>query len=553
MRQEWLRDTLSFVLAPRVRPGSIAAACALFAACFSGCFGAPDYEGRLCESGNICPAGFTCGADGRCHKPNGIVDAGLEGDAAIAPDGAAPDVSTPNDDATVVIDPDGGRRDADEADAGEVDAGLDGGVITDGGGPDPARCTDLVTYPSTGWEARHFSVNAGDELETCLGVENISTDRLDRNYQANGPITGQNDRFGTRYTARRTFGRGVQTFTFSYDDGIRIFINGALIFEDWRRGVIVLDETALSPYLDGAYDLMIEHFENSGLARIKLDWARGCGAIDSPLVGWNVAYYRLSAGQIDYDECYGVEFFGTDDFAVNWGSGAPISIANVQNSDNWGAVGYGRRSFFGLTQFFLDHDDGLRINIGGTIVYDAFAIGPQVTTQYVHASGEFDVRFELLELVSNAHLNMSWLNECDRPMSATTTSWIARYYSVIYDGTVNPPQWSLNYSDCRYAEVIPTAELDFDWMSGSPPYLMNTYNLIELWGADFSGPRDFGTSTQIGVRHDDGLRVYLDGTLAYDSWMAPQVVNASFSASGNRDVFLQYFENLGGAGLHFNY
>lgn len=483
-------------------------------------------------------------------------DAGGGDDAAIAPDvSIEPDANMPpNNDATVVIDPDGGPRDADEPDATEPDAGdPDSGMIVDGGGPDPGRCGDLVTYPSIGWEARHFSVNGADELETCLGVEDLPSDRLDRNYQGGGPITGMNDRFGTRYTARRTFTRGAHTFTVSYDDGIRIFINGALIFEDWRRGVIVLDETVVTPYLDGAYDVLIEHYENSGLARLEVDWARGCEGIDSPLVGWNVAYYRLSGGQIDPQECYGVEYFPTSDFSFDWDSDPPIILPNVQNSDNWGAVGYGRRPFFGLTQFFLDHDDGMRLIIGGTVVYDSFAIGPAMDTRYVHAAGEFDVRFELLEIVGDAKLHMSWLNECERPMLISNTSWHARYYSVIYDGSVNPPQWSLNYGDCRYAEVISTEELDFDWMSGSPAYLMSTYGLVELWGADFTGPRNFGSGTQVNVRHDDGLRVYMDGTLAYDSWTAPQVINGSFNVSGNRDVFIQYFENLGGAGLHFNY
>ena len=44
------------------------------------------------------------------------------------------------------------------------------------------------------------------------------------------------DRFGTRYTGRRTFMPGVQTFTVTHDDGARIFVDGVLIYERWTRG-----------------------------------------------------------------------------------------------------------------------------------------------------------------------------------------------------------------------------------------------------------------------------------------------------------------------------
>jgi hypothetical protein len=172
----------------------------------------------------------------------------------------------------------------------------------------------------------------------------------------------------------------------------------------------------------------------------------------------------------------------------------------------------------------------------------------------VHGTGEYDFKLELFDLAGSAHADVSWENVCDLPITVSNTTWAARYYSVIYDGTVNPPTWSLNYDDCRYAEQITTPELDYDWMGGSPPYLQMTYNLVELWGAEYSGPRTFGANTPVSLVHDDGLRVFLDGNLVYNSWTAPQVVNnGMITVSGSHDVLLQYFENLGGAGLHFNY
>src|SRR5262245_48468721 len=105
----WLRDNLSRDARMSRRLVALSLP-ALLAACFD----TPDYEGRLCESGNLCPAGFTCGEDGRCHKgTQSIDDAGdpAAGDAAYS---------------------DGNTRDANDVD---VDAGpdADAGAPSDSG------------------------------------------------------------------------------------------------------------------------------------------------------------------------------------------------------------------------------------------------------------------------------------------------------------------------------------------------------------------------------------------------------------------------------------
>lgn len=486
------------------------------------CIGEPDYEGRLCDFGNLCPAGFVCGEDLRCHKGAPIGEVG-----------------------------DAGLSDTSLADAGLADAA----EMIDAGGPSSARCNEPVHYPAQGWEARTFTLSAADELDSCLGVEDLASETIDRNYLSGGPVPGVTDRFGTRYTAHRTFQRGTETFRISYDDGIRIFIGANRIFEDWRRGVVVLDETFLSPYLDGDYDLTIEHFENTGSSRIEVQTTRGCEAIEYPEDGWNVAYYRLTAeNTIDRSDCLGVEAIATDVFARDWSYGPVFPSSGLTLADNWAAIGRGRRSLYGLTRFTFDHDDGLRLSISGTVVYDQLGAPANSQTMDVYTTGAHDFEFELHEITGSAHANISWVNECSIPITPDSGSWAARYYSVVYDGSSNPPSWTLDYGDCRYAELIPAAQLDFDWMTGSPPYIENNFGLVELFGAEFWGPRSFAANTHVSLKHDDGLRVFVDGNITYDSWVAPQVItNGGLTISGTHDIYMQYFENLGGAFIHFNY
>jgi hypothetical protein len=512
-------------------PIRLHAAALVFFCGASACFGEPDYDGRLCESGNICPAGYTCGADGRCHR----------GSVSEEKDAALPEASV-EEDAMAELDA------AEPADAGiAIDASMN-----DAGGPDESRCETTPQYSLGAWEARFHKLTAANNFAECVGVEDISGN-IDRNYEAGGPAENLVDRFGTEYRRRIRFDRGVHTFRLTHDDGIRVFIDENLIYEDWRSGIVVLEEDILSPYLDGEADVRVEHYEDLGLARIHLEILRGCVAVDSPGTGWNVAYFRADNLVIDESECFGVEYLATEEFSANYGTGAPALVAARGVVDGWAAIAHGRRNLFGLTQFEYSHDDSLRLTIDQTVIYDE-AVPTPLESGFVYATGDRNFEIRWVDINQGANAQVSWTNACDLPFAATDTTWIARYYSVNYDGTVNPPQWTLNRADCRYIESINTPGLSLDWMGGAPAYLMTAYGMVDLFGAEFIGPRVFASNTQVSMTHDDGLRVYVDGTSVYDNWTAPQVVSgAMLTLSGSRSLRLEYFENLGGAQLHFNY
>lgn len=492
---------------------------ALFAA--PACFDEPNYEGRLCESGDICPAGYTCGADGRCH-------AGGPSDP---------------DDASV--------RDADLSDATEADATFADAEVNDAGGNDPARCAEAPAYPRGSWETRTFRLSATDGLETCLGVDSLPGTIIDRNYGSAGPAPDLVDRFGTQYRQKLMFLPGVQTLHLSYDDGVRVYFDEVLIFEDWRRGVVVLGEDVLSPFVTGEIDVRVEHFENDGLSRIHLAIERGCRNIDAPTEGWNIAYYRANGTNIDLDHCFGVEYLASDIFQRDYGQGAPVPTAPV---DGWAAVAVGRRILPGLTRFRFSHDEALRVLVDQTEVYNTWQ-GPVADLDiYVYATGERTVQLELVDVRERADIYVTWNSACADDYAVSENDWIARYYGVNYDGSVNPPSWTLDYLDCLAVEQVDTPGLSLDWMGSGPTSLVQNYGIVDLFGAEFTAPRTFAQNTQISLTHDDGLRVYVDGLSVYDNWTAPQVITgAMLQLSGPHELHLQYFENLGGAQLHFNY
>lgn len=468
-----------------------------------------------------------------------------------------------------------GTRDASILDASRVDVidaghdldaamGPDAAVGNDSSpGPDTgdtfaARCTDGVMFPSVGWEARHFVLMQDGSFGACLGVDDIATDRIDRDYGVDGPAPGVPDRFATRYTATRTLTVGVHTFVLTHDDGLRVFIDGQLIYERWVTGAAT-DIIVRTPYLTaGNHDIIVEHFDETGSAGVNVAFNAGC----DPLVGgpgdWTVAYLRLAANdEIDRSHCYGVETIAGEGLDLDWASSAPQLLVDRGVLDHFVVVAKSRRGFRGVTRFTTSYDDGLRIKVGGRTRLDAWSTGTAIEQRFtIYEAGDRDVEIEMFERLGAARLEVSWEQECSQRTSVNATEWYARYYRVGVDNTVQPARYFLDRDDCLGTERIRTLQLNpaFVGEAATPVGLLG---VTDRWGGEYFGPRTFMAPTTIDVTHDDGLRVYageMGDILVYDAFTAPQVTMATISVGmGNNLLRLLYFENQGGAQLRLTW
>lgn len=505
------------------------------------CLEAPDYTGRVCDALNPCPGGYQCASDGRCAIEG--ADGGvLPGDASPLDAGERTD--TGSLDAAGL---DAAPSDGEHPDADPVDAGL----WPDAEDPIEARCRDVVRHPASGWEARHFRLDGNGELGVCAGVEDLAGDGISRDYMSGGPLPGLTERFGSRYTATRTFQEGVHTLTLDHDDGLRVFIDGALVYERWQDGV-QLGVTVRTPHLAaGPHQIAIEHYELQGFARIGFDYQRGCGALEAIQNGWTVGWFRLAQdGSLDRAACFGVETVQGGPLSLSYAGGAPALVAAQGVSDGFGFVARGRRSFTGATRFTFSHDDGLRVSVAGTAVYDGWTNGPQSNRQVeIYTVGTRDVELEGSELTGDAAWSVAWSSVCAIQTAPSPTAWRARYFPAV----MNANGFALDRSTCLGAETITGAQLAAQWMGGAagPP---SGLGITEMWGAEYTGPRSFGANTTINLHHDDGLRVYSGAVLLYESWTAPQVITTSMViTAGDHDLRLEYFEWQGGAGIGFTW
>ena len=219
----------------------------------------------------------------------------------------------------------------------------------------------------------------------------------------------------------------------------------------------------------------------------------------------------------------------------DWGTGSPPGSGVGPN--NFSARWVGTRSFAstGSYTFTATADDGVRVYLDGTLIINQWKDQSPTTytaTRQVTA-GNHEIRYEYYE---NAGGAVARLNVAATVSSCPTGQYLASYYANrTLTGTP--------------ATVRCETTINNNWGSGSPPGTgVGPNNFSVRW----VGTRSFATtrSYTFTATADDGVRVYLDGTLVINQWkdQSPTTYTASRQVTaGNHEVRMEYYENGGGA------
>jgi hypothetical protein len=81
------------------------------------------------------------------------------------------------------------------------------------------------------------------------------------------------DNFAVRWSRTVDFETGLYRFTVRSDDGIRVFVDGEPVLDEWHDGG-QLDPYRVDWTLSGRHELVVEYYEHAGLARVAIQWTR---------------------------------------------------------------------------------------------------------------------------------------------------------------------------------------------------------------------------------------------------------------------------------------
>jgi hypothetical protein len=79
------------------------------------------------------------------------------------------------------------------------------------------------------------------------------------------------DNFSVRWSGRFTFAGGSTTFTATADDGIRVWVDGALIIDAWRdQSATTYQATRI--LTAGQHDVKVEYYDRGLEAIVRVSW-----------------------------------------------------------------------------------------------------------------------------------------------------------------------------------------------------------------------------------------------------------------------------------------
>jgi hypothetical protein len=263
-----------------------------------------------------------------------------------------------------------------------------------------ARVSWAPIAQTGGWRGQYYSNPwlGGSPILTRADAE------IDFDWGTGSPAPGlPSDSFSVRWSRSIPFQAGRYRFTATSDDGIRVYVDGRPIVDEWhdhpvRSYTIDVDLAA------GPHEVVVEYYERGGAAVARLAWAKVGG-----LGGWRGEYYAnrwLSGSPALVRDDQGIDF--------DWGYGSPgWRIPNDNFSARWSRT---VRLESGMYRFTTTTDDGVRLWVSNHLLIDKWV--DQAARSHsgtIYLSGDVPIVMEYYEHGGAALARLDWTRIDDEP------------------------------------------------------------------------------------------------------------------------------------------
>src|SRR5262249_19311313 len=127
--------------------------------------------------------------------------------------------------------------------------------------------------PATGNGLRAMDFSNMDFTGTVVGRTDAT---VNFNWGSGAPASAIGvDHFSARWTGQSQAGERRTYICRTYrDDGVRVWVNGQLIINDWTDHAPTYDTGTITLQAGQKYDIKVEYYENTGGAVMQLEWLR---------------------------------------------------------------------------------------------------------------------------------------------------------------------------------------------------------------------------------------------------------------------------------------
>jgi hypothetical protein len=309
---------------------------------------------------------------------------------------------------------------------------------------------------------------------------------INYNWGSGGPGNGlANDNFSVRWTGTHSFNAGTFTFSATADDGIRVWLDGSLIIDAWKDQAPTTYQ-ATRTLTAGEHVVKVEYYEKGGGAVAQVSWLESTNPI--PVLNI-ISPSNTPPGGNPFT------------LTVNGSNFVAASVVQWNGSDR-------ATTFVSSTQ--------LTAAIPASDI--ATAGTPQVTVFSPSPGG--------------GTTSALTFNIGIPPTSCATGQYLAEYFNNI--GLTGSPA----FTACE-------PSINYNWGSGGPGNSLANDNFSVRW----TGSHSFNAATYtFTARSDDGIRVWLDGSLIIDAWrdQAATTYQATRTiTAGEHVIRVEYYEKGG--------
>jgi hypothetical protein len=342
------------------------------------------------------------------------------------------------------------------------------------------------------------------------------------------------DSFSVRWTAAMYFEGGRYSFKTYTDDGVRLWIDGTLLVDQWRNQPATRNEVE-ADVSAGTHSVRVEYYENIGNAVAMVWWDRLSES--SSTMHWRAEYFSnpwlVGAPVVVRDEA---------EINQNWGSAAPVAGVGADGfSVRWsGNFGF---DYTGNYTFTVTVDDGVRLWVDGGLLIDQWH-DQSATFSAVRAltKGSHPITVEYYEGTGNASIQLSWTT-MPTPTGATPSPTGPATGETIVDDTSSGFQkagpsdswyeFAVGYSGHIYWTYNSVTQLynSAKWVPSLPQ--AGNYEVFAFIPKSHADTK----SARYQIHHNGQDNAYvLDQSIYFDKWVS--LGTYSFAANGDEYVYL---------------
>lgn len=241
---------------------------------------------------------------------------------------------------------------------------------------------------------------------------------IDFDWKRGAPARGiPEDNFSARWTGKFSFAVGTYRFSVLVDDGVRLWVDGQLVIDNWEDGG-ERELTAVVGLTKATHDIRLEYYDHTREARVRLTWDK----VASPSYpDWKAEFWPnrdLNGDPILVRNDAEIDF--------DWGSNAPAVGVPVDNF----SVRWSRKVTFdtGTYRFNIKADDGVRVYVDGQrVINEWHDSGGDTYRADLNLSGTRRIVVEYYERGGKALVHFWWVRPSPTPtptatMTATPTA-----------------------------------------------------------------------------------------------------------------------------------